>query len=200
MECNTYMTLERESEGKFVDRKSRFLSFALPVSSAEEAELFIKQYKKKYYDARHVCYAYVLEPDGSVMKSSDNGEPSGTAGRPMLGVLRSQNLTYTLLVVVRYFGGIKLGTPGLIAAYRAASESALASARKVERIVEKRVRFQFPYMQMDQVMQLLKKYCLRVAQSEMDNDCRYVVNIPNEVYAAVLEQLSKISNLKILEA
>lgn len=194
------MTVAHESEGKLVDRKSRFLAFVLPVSSAEEAEALVKQYKKRYYDARHVCYAYILEPDGSVVKSSDNGEPSGTAGRPMLGVLRSFNLTYTLLVVVRYFGGIKLGTPGLIAAYRGASECALKSAVMVERIVERRVSFQFSYMQMDNVMQLLKKYKLRVVSSEMDNDCRYVVSIPNEAYVAVLEQLNKICGLKVMEA
>ena len=131
MKVSSYTTIGTPGEAKLVVRKSTFLSFALPVWSVDEVDARVREARKKYYDARHVCYAYVLEPDGSVERGSDNGEPSGTAGRPILGVIRSASLTGVLIIVVRYFGGIKLGAGGLTRAY----SSSLADTVKLAPIV-----------------------------------------------------------------
>ena len=197
MECNEFLTIGAKTEGKLVEKKSIFLSFAHPVATVEEAEQLARDYRKKYYDARHVCFAYVLQPDGSVMRAYDNGEPSGTAGRPILGVIRSAGLTNVIILVVRYFGGIKLGTSGLIAAYKTAAEEALATAAVERRIVEHTVTFTFEYLSMNDVMQLLKKHAVTILSSQMDTHCRYAVSVPQEKLAAVMEGLSKIDGVTV---
>lgn len=199
MECHEYITISASGEGKVVDRKSVFLSFAFPLheQDAAEAEDILKAMRKKYYDARHVCYAFVLMPDGAVERQSDNGEPSGTAGRPILGAIRSAGLTQVLVVVVRYFGGIKLGTPGLIAAYRAAAEQALQAAPRVKRIVKKTLTLRFPYSAVNLVMQVVKRYNLHIVNSRMDNECLYRIEVPQAVYEIVRDTFLKADAIDI---
>lgn len=199
MECHEYITISAGGEGKVVDRKSVFLSFAFPLHKQDtaEAEDILKTMRKKYYDARHVCYAFVLMPDGAVERQSDNGEPSGTAGRPILGAIRSAQLTQVLVVVVRYFGGIKLGTPGLIAAYRAAAEQALQAAPRVKRIVQKTLTLRFPYTAMNAVMQVVKRYNLHIVDSRMDNECLYRIEVPQAVYEIVRDTFLKADTIDI---
>ncbi|MBO7317203.1 MAG: YigZ family protein, partial [Bacteroidales bacterium] len=134
---DTYLTIEAPGEAIFKEKMSRFLSFAIPVSSVSEAREYIEMYRKEYYDARHVCWAYMIGHERTCFRANDNGEPSGTAGKPILGQINSNNLTDILVVVVRYFGGIKLGTGGLIVAYKQAAADAIATCNIVERLVEK---------------------------------------------------------------
>ena len=129
---DTYYTLAAPSEASFTEKRSRFLSFAIPVESREQVREHVKRFSKEYFDARHVCYAFVLGADRSDFLANDNGEPSGTAGKPILGQINSFNLTNLLIVVVRYFGGVKLGTPGLIAAYREAARQAIENGEIIE--------------------------------------------------------------------
>ena len=130
-----FKTITCESEGTYTELRSKFLAFAHPVETAEEAMAIVDQYQKKYYDARHVCWAYMLGHERNVFRSNDNGEPSGTAGKPILGQINSNELTNIIILVVRYFGGVKLGTSGLIVAYRAAAAEAIANATIIEKTV-----------------------------------------------------------------
>lgn len=167
--ADTYRTIESLSEGLYKEKGSKFLSFAEPVSSLDEVKERIAYYKKAYFDARHVCYAYVLGPDGDEYRVSDDGEPSGTAGRPIHGQIRSNNLTNILVVVVRYFGGILLGTGGLIVAYKEATADALTHAM----IVEKDVLFErllaFPYEKMNEVMRVMKDTQSQILEQGYEN-------------------------------
>ena len=140
---DTYLTISRTSEGIYKEKMSKFLSFAIPVTTVDEVKRELEKYQKEYYDARHVCWAYMLGHERTQFRSNDNGEPSGTAGKPILGQINSANLTDILIVVVRYFGGIKLGTSGLIIAYREAAAEAIAANEIVERLVEDEVQFGF---------------------------------------------------------
>ena len=131
---DSYLTIKEQAEGQYSEKRSKFLAFAFPVSTVEEVKALLAEYQKKYYDARHVCYAYMLGPERTEFRANDNGEPSGTAGKPILGQINSNNLTNILILVVRYFGGIKLGTSGLIVAYRAAAAEAIAAATVIEKL------------------------------------------------------------------
>lgn len=152
----TYLTIINAAQGLYKDKGSKFLSFAEPVASEEEVIERLKYYRKEYHDARHVCYAFVLGPDRKHYRSSDDGEPSGTAGKPILGQLESRLLTNTLVVVVRYFGGILLGTGGLVVAYRTAAAEALDNATILEKEPTVRKIIRFPYEDMNRVMKVLK--------------------------------------------
>ncbi|MBQ8098534.1 MAG: YigZ family protein [Bacteroidaceae bacterium] len=196
MNCNTYVTIAGESSAKVVIKKSTFLSFAYPVATVDEAEALLKDFKKKYYDARHVCFAYVLEADGSIMRAYDNGEPSGTAGRPIQGVIRAAGLTHVMVMVVRYFGGIKLGTQGLIAAYKEAAELALAKAEKVTHTVEHTLRLLFDYSQMNAVMQCLKRQEVKILSHQVDTHCTMELKVPQAQWEMVKGYLQKIPTLK----
>ena len=169
--ADTYLTLARTSEAIFREKMSKFLAFAHPASTVEEAKAVIAQYQKKYFDARHVCWAYMLGFERTDFQSNDNGEPSGTAGKPILGQINSFGLTDTVIVVVRYFGGIKLGTSGLIAAYREAARLSLEEAEIVERKVMKQIEFTFPYLSMNDVMRLVKQSDLEILSQQFDNAC-----------------------------
>ena len=149
---DTYLTISLTSEGIYKEKMSKFLAFAIPVSSVEDVKKQLEKYQKEYYDARHVCWAYMLGPQRTDFRSNDNGEPSGTAGKPILGQINSAGLTDILIVVVRYFGGIKLGTSGLIVAYREAASEAIAANEIIERQVEDEVHFGFEYPLMNEVM------------------------------------------------
>lgn len=156
---------------------SKFLAFAHPAASAIEAKSIIADYQKKYYDARHVCWAYMIGADRTDYLSSDNGEPSGTAGKPILGQINSFELTDIVIVVVRYFGGIKLGTSGLISAYREAARKALMEANIEERHVTDDISFTFPYLAMNDVMKITKSLQVSIVAQQFDNSCSMTLRI-----------------------
>ena len=167
---DSYTTITDIAEGTYSELRSKFLAFAIPVRTADEAQDWVAQYQKEYFDARHVCWAYRLGADGQEYRSNDNGEPSGTAGKPILGQLISHDLSDVLVVVVRYFGGVKLGTSGLIVAYRTAASEALAAANKIERLVEQEMKLTFTYDHMNLVMRMVKDLSPRIiSQDYTDN-------------------------------
>ena len=151
---DTYKTITDIAEGIYTEKRSKFIAIAIPVRTIEEIKQHLDAYQKKYYDARHVCYAYMLGHERKDFRANDNGEPSGTAGKPILGQINSNELTDILVIVVRYFGGIKLGTSGLIVAYKAAAAEAIAAADIVERTVDEEITVSFEYPFMDCLMRL----------------------------------------------
>ena len=174
---DTYRTIAAPAEGLYKDKGSKFLSFAIPVGSEEEVKQHMERLKKEYFDARHHCYAYVLGPKGETFRANDDGEPSGTAGRPIHGQILSAGLTDVLVVVVRYFGGILLGTSGLITAYKEATRDALSQAQVKECTVDQRYRIEFDYLSMNSVMKLLKEYSLVPQNQQYDMDCSLEVDL-----------------------
>ena len=188
---DTYKTISSPAQAKITVKKSSFLAFAHPIDSEEEATALIRDYRKQYYDARHVCYAYrTLTED----KSSDNGEPSGTAGRPMMGALQSADVRNVLMIVVRYFGGILLGTPGLIAAYREAATAALQAADIVTRTREQQAVIEFDYSAMNNVMKIIKERSIRVVSQHTDMRCTLTISAPVSVMEVALPQLAKFTS------
>lgn len=173
--ADTYYTISKEGEGLVREKMSRFLSFALHVSTIEEAIGKVKEYQNRFHDSRHVCWAYMLGPERTQWQLNDNGEPSGTAGKPILGQINSKGLTDVLVVVVRYFGGIKLGTSGLIVAYREAARLALEDAETVECHQTDRLRLEFAYEDMDAVMRVIKGEDIAVEEKNFDNLCSMTV-------------------------
>ncbi|MBO7337487.1 MAG: YigZ family protein [Paludibacteraceae bacterium] len=190
-ETDKYLTLEKLSEGVYKDKGSRFYSFVFPVSSVDEAKKILDEYRKKYHDARHVCYAYVVgkTDEDSVTRSSDDGEPSGTAGKPMLTQLVSNGLHDVMAVVVRYFGGVLLGTGGLVVAYRSAVEDALQNATVVERIVEDEITVDFEYEKMNAVMKVVKDNSLKIVSQKFDLNCSITVLVPKSKTQQVKSKL-----------
>lgn len=196
--ADTYLTLARPSEAIFREKMSKFLAFAHPASTVEEAKAVIAQYQKKYFDARHVCWAYMLGFERTDFQSNDNGEPSGTAGKPILGQINSFGLTDTVIVVVRYFGGIKLGTSGLIAAYREAARLSLEEAEIVERKVMKQIKFTFPYLSMNDVMRLVKQSDLEILSQQFDNACAMTLAVRADDYDTLTSRLRDIDGVSLL--
>ena len=194
-----FKTLAAPSEGLYKEKMSKFLSFAIPVQSAAEAKEIIKQYQKRFYDARHVCWAYMIGTDRSEFLSSDNGEPSGTAGKPILGQINSFGLTNVLIIVVRYFGGILLGTSGLIVAYREAAAEAIANAEILECHEQGTVSFSFPYLGMNDVMKLIKRENLKVIDQKFDNLCEMTIQANLDDIAALKKKISDLDGTSILE-
>ncbi len=173
-----YRTIAKRSEGTYSELRSKFLAFALPVRSAEEALALVAGFQKEYFDARHVCWAYRLGAEGEEYRSNDNGEPSGTAGKPILGQIVSAELSDVLVVVVRYFGGVKLGTSGLIVAYRTAAAEALANADIIERTVDKKLTLTFSYEQMNLVMRVVKDFSPQILSQEYEgNEVRMTISL-----------------------
>lgn len=174
---DSYTTITDIAEGTYSELRSKFLAFAIPVRTADEALDWVAQYQKEYFDARHVCWAYRLGADGQEYRSNDNGEPSGTAGKPILGQLISHDLSDVLVVVVRYFGGVKLGTSGLIVAYRTAASEALAAANKIERLVEQEMTLTFTYENMNLVMRMVKDLSPRIISQDYTDDGSVMMRI-----------------------
>ncbi|MDY6098320.1 MAG: YigZ family protein [Bacteroidaceae bacterium] len=172
-----YKTISGTSEGAYSELRSKFLAFAHPVTTVEEAMAVVEQYQKKFYDARHVCWAYMLGPEREVFRSNDNGEPSGTAGKPILGQINSFGLTDVVVMVVRYFGGVKLGTSGLIVAYRTAAAEALSNASIVVRTVDEDYTFSFEYPFMTAVMKVVREMDARIVSQTYDMDCSMTVSL-----------------------
>lgn len=197
MLSDTYRTLSAPGEAQYTEKRSRFLAFALPVADEAEAKQRVAEYRKKYYDARHVCYAYTLGYDGSTTRSNDDGEPSGSAGKPILGQLRSADVTFVLVIVVRYFGGVKLGTGGLAVAYKTAAAEALAAAVIEERIVKAEVRVEVPYSDADTAMRYVRDAGADItARDYTATDTLLTISVRLTDEAALRERLAKILSLK----
>lgn len=195
MTDDTYKTITEKAEGIYTEKRSKFIAIALPVRSVEEVKALLEEYQKKYYDARHVCYAYMLGPERKEFRANDNGEPSGTAGKPILGQINSNELTDILIIVVRYFGGIKLGTSGLIVAYKAAAAEALAAAEVVERTVDETTAFRFEYPLMNEVMRIVKEEGPEIVSQGYDNDCLMSLRIRRSLMPRLKARLEKVEGL-----
>ncbi len=188
---DTYLTLEAAAEAASRERSSKFLAYAYPVRTEEEIREHLDALRKRHFDATHHCYAWRLGPRGERYRTNDDGEPSGTAGKPILGQLLSAEVTDCLIVVVRYFGGTKLGVPGLIAAYREAAAEALAAATVVERTVDREIRVDFPYMAMNDVMRAIKECRPTVRAQRFDNLCTMELTIRESRADELEERLKK---------
>lgn len=192
--ADTYKTVSKEvCEGFYSDKRSKFLAFVHHVDSVDEAMAIVKEYRKKYYDARHCCYAYVLGPDRADFRANDDGEPSSTAGKPILGQLNRLELTDVLVVVIRYYGGVNLGTGGLIVAYRTATEDALSKAVIEEKFVEERITYRFTYPMINAVMRVVKETGARIVSQSFDNDCEIVLSIRQSLAEGLQARLDKLS-------
>lgn len=192
-----YYTIKTTSEAIYREKMSRFLAFAEPVNSAEEARQVIKKYQNEYHDARHVCWAYVIGPDRKEYQLNDNGEPSGTAGKPILGQINSFNLTNIVIAVVRYFGGIKLGTSGLIVAYREATRMAIESAEIIECHEKVSICFTFPYMSMNSVMKIAKRDEVEIKQQQFDNSCSMTIEMRKDLHEEIKGRLLSVDGLTL---
>lgn len=168
---DTYLTIEEKSQGIYKERGSKFIALAFPVSNEDKVKEIIKDVKKEYFDARHHCYAYILGHDKSAFRMNDDGEPSSTGGKPIYGQLISKNLTNVLVVVVRYFGGVKLGVSGLIQAYKFAAQDALNNAKIIERTIDEIYAVSFEYVLMNDVMKVLKEFDVQQMNHRFENDC-----------------------------
>lgn len=176
---DSYLTISEKTtgEGYYTEKRSKFLAFAHHVETVEEAMDIIASTRKKYYDARHCCYAYMLGAERAEFRANDDGEPSSTAGKPILGQINSNNLTNILICVVRYYGGVNLGTGGLIVAYRTAAADAIAHAVIEERLIEEKITYQFTYPMMNGVMRIVKELQPRIVSQQFDNDCAITLAI-----------------------
>ena len=188
-----YRTIKGEGEGYYTEKRSKFLAFAHHVETVDEIKDLIAGYRKKYYDARHVCYAYMLGPERLEFRANDDGEPSSTAGKPILGQINSNELTNILIVVVRYYGGVNLGTSGLIVAYREAASDAIAHSTIETRQVEEVITYSFAYPQMNDVMRIVKEMNPRILSQTYDNTCEIKLSIRKSEADTLRNKLSKLS-------
>lgn len=195
-----FKTLTATSQGLYKEKMSKFISFAIPVTSPDEAKAIIKQYQNEYHDARHVCWAYMIGPERNVYLSSDNGEPSGTAGKPILGQINSFGLSNILIIVIRYFGGIKLGTSGLIEAYRQAAAEAITAGEIIECHEQATITFSFPYLAMNDVMRMIKSEGIKVVNQEFDNVCSITVQCNADDAPALTARISALDGTSIQQA
>lgn len=198
MQQDTYRTIASLSEAIYKEKMSKFLAFACPCATVDEAKEIVASYRKEYYDARHVCWAYMLGPTREVFRSNDDGEPSGTAGKPILGQINSFNLTNLVVVVVRYFGGIKLGTSGLIEAYRTAAAGALAVATVEERLVEEVLVIGFEYPSMGEVMRIVKEEGAVVLGQDFQLDCRLTLSLRSSMMPRLKTRLEQTRVVKFI--
>ena len=192
-----YKTIEHPAEGYLTEKKSKFISHVVPVKSAEEVKEIVEEHRKKYYDARHVCWAYMLGWEREEFRANDDGEPSGTAGKPILGQINSAELTDVLILVVRYFGGTLLGTGGLIRAYKEAAADAIAHAEIVEKTVDDRIVIRFEYPLLNEVMRLLKQYEEVQWTQEFRENCRMDLSIRRSLSTRLREQLSSLHGVEV---
>lgn len=196
---DAYNSIEAPAEGLFKDNGSRFIALAYPVETEEEIKEIVAGLKKQYYDARHHCYAYRLGYLGDKFRANDDGEPSGSSGRPILGQIDSAGLSDVLVVVVRYFGGIKLGIPGLIRAYKTSTADAIANARIVEKIASRRFRVNFGYMNMNDVMKVMKDMGLEPKNQVFDMACSLDVVVRLSAVDTFLERMEKVEGCNVDE-
>ena len=184
---------DQVGEGYYTEKRSKFLAFAHHVTNTDEVKEIIAQYRKKYYDARHCCYAYMLGAERTEFRANDDGEPSSTAGKPILGQINKAELTDILIVVVRYFGGVKLGTSGLLIAYREAAADALAHSEAITQQVEEVVNFDFTYPMMNDVMRIVKEMNPRIIDQQFDNTCSIKLSIRKSEAEMLRSRLKKLS-------
>ena len=195
MNSDKYKTIKEKAigEGYYSEKRSKFLAFAYHVDSVDEALELVKEYRKKYYDARHCCYAYRVGFDGTEFRANDDGEPSSTAGKPILGQIDSNSLTNTFICVIRYYGGINLGTGGLIVAYREAAADALANSEIEEKFIEEEVTYSFSYPMMNAVMRIIKDMNPRIINQVFDNTCEVTLSIRKGKADELRTRLKKLS-------
>ena len=189
-----YKTLsDKIGEGYYTEKRSKFLAFAHHVTTTDEIKTLLAQYRKKYYDARHVCYAYMLGADRTDFRANDDGEPSSTAGKPILGQINSNELSDILIVVVRYYGGVNLGTSGLIVAYREAAADAISHCEITMQQVEEIVEYDFPYVMMNDVMRIIKEMSPRIVAMNYDNNCSVKLSIRQSEAQQLRDKLAQLS-------
>jgi len=193
---DTYLTVSKYSEGLYKEKGSKFLAFAYPTDNEDQVKNFLDELKKKYYDARHHCYAFIIGIDGEYYRSNDDGEPNHSAGDPILGQIRSRELTNTLVVVVRYFGGTKLGVSGLINAYKTAAADAIDNSQIVEKLITKPIHIQFQYPELNDVMRIIKEYDLEISHQVMDLRCKMTLNVRLKILDEVYEKISLLHGVK----
>lgn len=196
---DTYKTITGIAEGIYTEKRSKFIAIAIPVRTIEEIKLHLDSYQKKYYDARHVCYAYMLGYERKNFRANDNGEPSGTAGKPILGQINSNELTDILIIVVRYFGGIKLGTSGLIVAYKAAAAEAIAAATLIEKTVDEDIIVSFEYPFMNDIMRIVKEEGPIILEQSYDMDCVMKLRIRRSMMPRLRARLDKVETVRFIE-
>ncbi len=194
---DVFRTIKNYSEGIYKEKGSKFLAFAIPVCTVEEIKDLLTKYKKEYYDARHVCYAYRLGADKEEFRYNDDGEPSGTAGKPILGQILSNDLTDILIVVVRYFGGVKLGTSGLITAYKDAAADAITNVKIIEKTVDIVFSVTFQYEHMNAVMRIIKEEEITILEQNFDNECYMKLLIRKANLEKCQNRLGKVETLKM---
>ena len=195
-DTDTYKTINAPSEGRYKEKGSKFIAFAFPVSDEQQIKEINIRIKKEHHSARHHCFAWRLGADHHLFRVNDDGEPSGTAGRPILGQIQQSELTDILVVVVRYFGGVLLGTGGLINAYKQATAEAITAAAIVEKIVETTIDINFDYLAMNDLMSVIKELDLELKESHFDLSCRVKIRVRKNLTGFVLGKLEKIGNLK----
>lgn len=196
---DTYKTIATITEGIYTEKRSKFIAIALPVRTHQEIKTYLEKYQKEYYDARHVCYAYMLGHERKDFRANDNGEPSGTAGKPILGQINSNGLTDILIIVVRYFGGIKLGTSGLIVAYKAAAAEAIAHADIIEKTVDEEVTVAFEYPFMNDIMRIVKEEEPEILEQSYEMDCLINLRIRKSKMERLRSRLEKVETARIIE-
>ena len=196
---DNFKTIASIAEGTYSEKRSKFLAFAIPVETVDEVKAYVAEYQKRYYDARHACYAYMLGAERTDFRANDNGEPSGTAGKPILGQINSYELTNILIIVVRYFGGIKLGTSGLIVAYRQAAIEALENAQIIEKTVDDDITFTFEFPMMNAVMKVVKDMNPQIISQGYDTDCTMTLRIRRGLMPQLRERLMKVESLRFIE-
>lgn len=199
-EKDTYRTISAIAEAIFTEQRSKFIAIAIPVQTVEEVKEHLAFYQKKYYDARHLCYAYMIGAKGEIFRANDNGEPSGTAGKPILGQIKSKEVSNVLIIVVRYFGGIKLGTGGLIVAYKTAAAMALEAAEIIERTVDGTLTIGFEYPFLNDVMRIIKEENPQILSQAFEMDCTMTLQIRLAQYPRLTSRLQEVESLRILSA
>ncbi|MDR2858920.1 MAG: YigZ family protein [Mediterranea sp.] len=199
MEDDAYRTISGISEGIYTEKRSKFIAMAIPVYTAGEVKTSLEHYQRKYFDARHICYAYMLGHERKDFRANDNGEPSGTAGKPILGQINSKLLTNILVIVIRYFGGIKLGTGGLTAAYKTAAAEALNNAIVIEKTVDEDITVMFEYPFMNDVMRIVKEEEPEIIRQSYDTDCRMTLRIRRSLMPKLRSRFENIESLRMAE-
>lgn len=188
-----FRTIDSIGKGEYTDKRSKFIAFAHPVGSIEEIKEIIASYRKEYYDARHVCYAYMLGAERLEFRANDDGEPSSTAGKPILGQINSNELTDILIVVIRYYGGVNLGPSGLIVAYRTAASLAIADSRIITKQIDDVITYTFPYLMMNKVMKIVKDMDVKILKQEFDNVCTIHMSVIRSRGEELKERLAQLS-------
>lgn len=190
---DSFKTIIKGGEGYYTEKRSKFLAFAHHVKSVDEVKELVSHYRKKYFDARHVCYAYMIGTERNLFRANDDGEPASTAGKPILGQINRNEITDVLIVVVRYFGGVKLGTGGLIVAYREAAADAIRNSEISYKLIEEKIDYTFPYIMMDKVMKVVKEMQPQILSQSYDNICVLSLSIRKSLAGQLKAKLAKLS-------